>query len=68
MDEERTLITNVHLAYEDVDLAKQLWDVQCLNGRVLNVVPSADNQVRPPVATAGHCTVIQGNGGTLLPS
>lgn len=65
--EERTLITNVHLAYEDVDLARRLWDVQCLDGRVLNIVPS-DNQVRPPVATAGCCTIIQGNGGTILPS
>lgn len=63
MDEERTLITNVHLAYEDVSLAKQLWDVQCLNGRVLDIVPSG-HQVVP----AGYSTIIQGNGGTLLPS
>lgn len=66
MEEERTLITNVHLAYEDADLAKQLWDVQCLGGRVLSVVPS-DNR-GSLVTTTTRCTVIQGNGGTLLPS
>lgn len=67
MDEEQTLITDVHLAYQQVDLAKRLWDVRCLNGRVLDIVPS-NSQVGPPLMTAGHCTVIQGNGGTLLPS
>ncbi|KAF8558328.1 Metallo-dependent hydrolase [Imleria badia] len=67
MDGERTLITNVHLAYEDVSLAKQLWDVQCVNGRVLDIIPSG-NQVRPPMVATGRSTTIQGNGGTLLPS
>ncbi|KAF8133942.1 hypothetical protein EV363DRAFT_1161850 [Boletus edulis] len=68
MDVERTLITNVHLAYEDAHLAKQLWDVQCLNGRILDIVPSGNFQREPPVVTADCSTVIQGNGGTLLPS
>lgn len=67
MAEERVLITSVHLAYEDAHLAKQLWDIHCINGRVLDIVPSiaSDKQL---LTTAGRCTVIQGNGGTLLPS
>ncbi|KAG9315609.1 hypothetical protein JVU11DRAFT_3250 [Chiua virens] len=72
-DEERLLITNVHLAYEDGNLAKQPWDVECLNGIVLDIVPANNQAVSGPRSTAvdrldSRCTVIHGNGGTLLPS
>jgi hypothetical protein len=64
--EERTLITDVHLAHADANMAKQLWDVQCLNGRVLGIAPSNAESKLPVVAD--HCSVIEGGGGVLLPS
>ncbi|KAF9221484.1 Metallo-dependent hydrolase [Gyrodon lividus] len=63
---QRVLITNVHLAHADANAAKQLWDVQCFNGRVLSIVPS-DPETKRPVVT-GHSSVIEGGGGVLLPS
>jgi len=69
-DEGRTLITNVHLAYKDVHLAKQHWDVHCLDGRVLDIVPSGDLVGPHTISTASDppTHIIQGNGGTLIPS
>ncbi|KAF9236489.1 hypothetical protein BU15DRAFT_89107 [Melanogaster broomeanus] len=66
MSEDRTLITNVHLAQADAHGAKQLWDINCLNGRVLSIAPS-DTEGKLPAAT-DNCSVIEGGGGVLLPS
>jgi hypothetical protein len=47
---------------------KQLWDVQCLNGRVLDIVLPIPKLTLRLRLTAGRFTMVQGNGGTLLPS
>lgn len=60
---------NVHLAYEDATLAKQLWDVHCTNGIVEGIVPAHADPSNMGLAVSGdNCTVIEGDGGVLLPS
>ncbi|KIJ62731.1 hypothetical protein HYDPIDRAFT_114421 [Hydnomerulius pinastri MD-312] len=66
MSKEHTLIRRVHLAHADANLAKQLWDVQCLNGRVHNIAP-ADTETKH-VEVPDHCSVVAGDEGVLLPS
>ncbi|KAI6114171.1 Metallo-dependent hydrolase [Pisolithus sp. B1] len=59
---------NVHSAYEDATLAKQLWDVHCTNDIVERITPaSADPFNMGLVVSADNCTVIEGGGGILLP-
>ncbi|KAH7884961.1 hypothetical protein F5I97DRAFT_1810368 [Phlebopus sp. FC_14] len=65
--EGQTLIRNVHLAHADANLAKQLWDVHCLHGRVHSIVPADDGEASP-TQTPEYTSVVEGEGGVLLPS
>ncbi|KAI6115803.1 hypothetical protein EV401DRAFT_51057 [Pisolithus croceorrhizus] len=60
---------NIHLAYEDATFDKELRDMRCTNGIVESIIPAdADTFNMGLAVSADNCTVVEGDGGILLPS
>ncbi|KAH7909903.1 hypothetical protein BJ138DRAFT_1088682 [Hygrophoropsis aurantiaca] len=71
---QNTLIRKVHLAHADLSQATQLWDVECIDGRVKRVSPASNSDVYGALSTDKELPEspqnedIDGGGGVLIPS
>ncbi|PPQ77464.1 hypothetical protein CVT25_011332 [Psilocybe cyanescens] len=66
-----TVITNVRLAYSNKEQASKAWSIEIHGGRVAKVLPSVgDDQVgvTPESRDPSTCTVVDAQGGLVLPS
>lgn len=65
-------VLNVRLPFEDKTRAQGTWKVQCTSGKVTNIMPFSWEETDIPVVDVKNDhsgrTVIEGNGGLLLPA